>query len=73
MSEHSRITVEVLNALNHQTGQRLSQHSKLDHFSLLESPLFIGDEKIQPTLEKNFSKLRSCGLENKRWVKTHLV
>lgn len=29
MSEHSRITVDVLNALNDQTGQGHSQHSEL--------------------------------------------
>ena len=30
MSEHSRITVDVLNALNDQTGQGHSQHSELN-------------------------------------------
>lgn len=53
MSEHSGITVDVPNALNDQTGQGHSQHSELKTAPLPPlSPLFIGDQRIQPTLEK---------------------
>lgn len=41
------------NALNDQTGQGHSQHSELKTAPLPPlSPLFIGDQRIQPTLEK---------------------
>lgn len=54
MSEHSGITVDVPNALNDQTGQGHSQHSELKTSSLPPplGPLFIGDQRRQPTLEK---------------------
>lgn len=51
MSEHSRITVDVLNARNDQTGQGHSLHSELKISPIL-NPLFFGDQMIQPTLGK---------------------
>lgn len=48
MSEHSRITVDVLNALHDQTGQGLSQHSELNylHLSPLEFFIHWGSEDV---------------------------
>lgn len=53
MSEHSGITVDVPNALDDQTAQGQSQHSELKTSPRPPlSPLFIGDQRIQPILEK---------------------